>query len=102
MHKNPRIERIVFEEDPMTIQIPDDLARNLEGIAATQKKSVEQVAVERLRSIFDGTASPGALLRSIRKLPHPSPPAVDDLEAAIAAARLPVGDSGFFESWPEK
>jgi predicted transcriptional regulator len=35
----------------LTIQIPDDLARGLEGIASAQKKSVEQVAVGRLRSL---------------------------------------------------
>jgi hypothetical protein len=33
----------------MTIQIPDDLARGLEGIATAQRKTVEQVAVESLR-----------------------------------------------------
>ena len=37
----------------LTIQIPDDLARGLAGIASAQKKSVEQVALERLRSLFD-------------------------------------------------
>jgi hypothetical protein len=35
----------------MTIQIPDDLARGLEGIAAEQRKSVEQVALDSLRSL---------------------------------------------------
>jgi hypothetical protein len=81
----------------MTIQIPDDLARGLEGIAAAQKKSVEQVALERLRSLFDSATSPAAVLRSVRELPHPSPAAMDDLEAAIAAARLPVRDRGVFD-----
>ncbi len=81
----------------MTIQIPDDLARDLEGIAAAQKKSVEQLALERLRSLFDDAGSPGAVLRVVRELPHPSSPAVDDLEAAIAAARLPVRDEGAFD-----
>jgi hypothetical protein len=69
----------------MTIQIPDDLARRLEGIAASQKKSVEQLALERLRSLFDDASSPGAVLRAVRALPHPSSSAVDDLDAAIAA-----------------
>jgi hypothetical protein len=86
----------------MTIQIPDDLARNLEGIAATQKKSVEQVALERLRSLFEGASSPRVLARSIREMRHPSPSSVDDLEAAIAAARLPVPDAGVFDRWPER
>jgi hypothetical protein len=38
----------------LTLQIPDDLARGLEGIAAVEKKSVEQVALERLRSLSTG------------------------------------------------
>jgi hypothetical protein len=71
----------------MTIQIPDDLARGLEGIAAAQKKSVEQLAVEGLRSLLEKTTSPEAVLRTLRSLPHPSPSAVDGLDAAIAAAR---------------
>jgi hypothetical protein len=81
----------------LTIQIPDDLARGLEGIALAQKKSVEQVALERLRSLFERADSPDALLRVIRKLPHPSPAAGDDLDAAIASAQLPVRDRGAFD-----
>jgi plasmid stability protein len=76
----------------MTIQIPDDLARGLEGIAAAQQKSVEQVAVESLRSLFERSSSPQAVLRAARGLPHPSAAAIDDLEAAIAAGKLPVRD----------
>ena len=83
----------------LTIQIPDDLARGLEGIASAQKKTVEQVALNRLRSLFDRASSPEAVLRAVRELPHPSPSAVDDLDAAIAAARLPVSDQGAFDRW---
>lgn len=86
----------------MTIQIPDDLARGLEGIAASQKKSVEQLALERLRSLFDDGSSPVSVLRAVRELPHPSSSAVDDLDAAIAAARLPVRDEGAFDRLPPK
>ncbi len=53
------------------IQIPDDPARGLADIAALQKKSVEQIAVENLRLLFDQTSSPEAVLQSIRSLPHP-------------------------------
>ena len=84
----------------MTIQIPDDLARGLEGIAAAQKKSVEQVALESLRALFDRASSPVAVLRAVRELPHPSAAAVDDLEAAIVTARLPVRDKGGFDGRP--
>jgi len=84
----------------MTIHIPDELARGLEGIAAAQRKSVEQVALDTLRSLFDRASSPEVILRTVRALPHPSAAAVDDLEAAIAAARLPVRDAGDFDEWP--
>ena len=81
----------------MTIRIPDDLARGLEDIAALQKKSVEQIAVENLRLLLDQAASPAAVLRSLRSLPHPSAAAVDDMEAAIRSARLPVSSTGAFD-----
>ncbi len=85
----------------MTIQIPDDLARGLAGIAAAQKKSVEQLALERLRSLFDDASSPAAVLRAIRELPHPSFSAEDDLDVAIAAARPPVRDKRHFDGFEE-
>ncbi len=81
----------------MTIHIPDDLACGLAGIAAAQQKSVEQVAVESLRSLFDRASSPEVVLRAVRGLSHPSAAAVDDLDAAIAAGRLPVRDQGAFD-----
>ena len=92
-------ERMIWGNQ-MTIQIPDDLARGLEGLAAAQRKSVEQLALERLRSLLDAASSPEAVLRAVRELPHPSSSAVDDLDAAIAAARLPVRDQGAFDRWP--
>ena len=82
----------------MTIQIPDDLARGLEGIAAAQKKSVEELALERLRTLVERPTSPQAVLRTIQALTHPSPSAVDDLDAAIAASHLPVRDQGVFDN----
>jgi hypothetical protein len=81
----------------MTIQIPDDLARGLEGIAAAQQKSVQQLAVERLQSLLDRPTSPASLLRAVQALPHPSPSAVDDLDDAIAASRLPLRDQAVFD-----
>jgi hypothetical protein len=90
----------MVSRETMTIQIPDDLARGLEGIAAAQQKSVEQVALESLLSLFERASSPEAVLRAVRQLPHPSAEAVDDLDAAIAAARLPVRDQSAFDQWP--
>ena len=91
---------IMLGRETMTIQIPDDLARALEGIASAQHKSVEQVALESLLSLFERTGSPEAVLRAVRELSHPSAGAVDDLDSAIAAARLPVRGDGAFDNWP--
>jgi plasmid stability protein len=81
----------------MTIQIPEDLARGLKGMAAVQRKSIEEVAVESLRQLFDQQRSPEAILLAVRSLPHPSAAAVDEMEAAILSARLPVRDQGTFD-----
>ncbi len=81
----------------LTIQIPDELALRLEVIASAQRKSVEQVALERLGSLLDSASSPQAVLQALRQLPYPSPSAVDDLDAAISAGRLPVNDQGAFD-----
>jgi plasmid stability protein len=83
--------------EAMTIRILDDLARSLKQVAAAQHKSIEQLAVERLQSLIDRPVSPRELLRKLRALPHPDPSAVEELEAAIAAARLPVSDEGVFD-----
>lgn len=80
----------------MTIQIPDDVARGLEGIAAAEHKSVEEVAVERLRCLVDKT-SPEAVLRLLRERPRPSADAIQDLNAAIEEGRVPVHDEGVFD-----
>ena len=79
----------------LTIKMPDDLARSLERIAAAQHKSVQQLAVERLRSLVEGSAEPppgsaDAVLRAMREPPHPSVSDVEELEAAIAAGRVPI------------
>ena len=81
----------------MTIQIPDDLARGLEGIAAARKMSIEQLAVERLRALCEPATSPVALLRAIQSLPHPSRAALDDLDRAIAEGQIPVRDEDIFD-----
>jgi hypothetical protein len=81
----------------MTIQIPDDLARDLERIATAQRQSVEQLAVERLRSLIERPVSPQSLLHALRALPHPSASAVDELESAIVASQLPVNSRGAFD-----
>jgi hypothetical protein len=76
----------------LTIEMPDDLARSLEGIAAAQCKSVQQLALEQLRSLIPEAqaGSPQAVLRALQEPPHLSAADVEDLDAAIMAGRLAV------------
>jgi hypothetical protein len=79
----------------LMIELPDDLARTLALIAAQQHTSVQQLALDRLRSLAEaGTeprrGSPLALLQVMQEPPPLSAADVDELDAAIAAGRLPV------------
>ena len=79
----------------LIIEVPDHLVRSLAPIAAAQRKSVQQLALEQLSSLV-GVApgppagSPAAVLRVIEEPPHLSSADVDELDAVIAAGRLPV------------
>ena len=86
----------------VTIETPDDLARCLEGSAAKQHRSVQDLTVEQLRSIVSMSSerrpgSANAILRAMLDPPHLCAADVDDLDAAIAGGRLPVRDRGVFE-----
>src|SRR5512140_1451566 len=68
----------------LTIEVPDDIVRSLEVIAAAQGKSLQQLAAERLNSLVNVSpaplqGSPAALLRAMTEPPHPSAADVDDL-----------------------
>ena len=85
----------------LIIEVPDDLARSLEGIAAAQNKSIEQLAVERLRALVESSlehrvGSSAAVLRAMQEPPHLSDSDVDELDAAIAGGRLPVQTRDLF------
>ena len=85
----------------LIIDVPDDLARSLEGIAAANHKSVQQLAVERLRSLVEENAEPrlgsaAAVLEAMLGAPHVSASEVDELDAAIAAARVPAQTRDLF------
>ena len=84
----------------LTIEVPDDVVRSLEVIAAAQGKSLQQLAAERLNSLVNVSpalqGSPAALLRAMTEPPHPSAEDVDDLQAAIASGRLPVRNRDLF------
>jgi hypothetical protein len=89
----------------LTIEMPDDLVRSLEGIAAAQRKSVQQLAIEQLSSLIGvnpepRVGSPAAVLRVMQQPPHPSSADVDELDAAIAAGRLAVRARDLFSTDP--
>ena len=63
----------------LNIEVPDDLARSLEGIAAAQRKSIQELPLERLISLVEdipeiraGTpsAGPSAHLLRLTSLPR--------------------------------
>ena len=86
----------------LMIQIPDDVARGLEGLANNENKSVEQLAVDQLTNLVGCLGSPMRVLRAMRDLPPADREAVDEMEAGIAASKLPVEYRGIFDNWPER
>jgi plasmid stability protein len=79
----------------LTIEMPEELVRTLKVIAAAQHKSVQQLAVEQLSSLLEGSVGhgagyPGAVLQAMQEPPHLTGVAVDELDAAISAGRLAV------------
>ena len=79
----------------LIIGMPDDIARSLEGIAAAQHRTVQELAVERLCSLVEANpeapaGSAAAVLRAMKESPHPSASDVEALEAAIATGRVPA------------
>jgi hypothetical protein len=79
----------------LIIEVTDDLARSLEGIAAAQHRSIQDLAIERLISLVEGSpelraGSPAAVLRAMLSSPHLSASDVDELDDAMAAGRLPI------------
>lgn len=81
----------------LTLEIPEDLAQHLESLATAQNKSMEQVALDHLRSLDSSPGSPSAILRAMKQPPHPDSSIVDELEAAIRDGRLTSGEQNIFE-----
>lgn len=85
----------------LTIEMPDELVRSLESIAAAQHKSVQQLAIEKLRSLVEGSTqghvgTPAAVLRAMQEPPHLTAVDNDALDEAIAAGRLAVQTRDLF------
>jgi hypothetical protein len=91
----------------LTLELPAKLAQRLEGLAAEQKKSVEEVALERLASSVEAaverpTGTAAAILKAMSEPPHLTSEDVDELERAIEAGRLPVQSTGAFDERPHQ
>src|ERR1017187_7753404 len=74
----------------LNIEMPDDLVRSLEGIAAARRKSIQQLVIEQLSSLVEDVperraGSAAAVLRVMQEPPHPTAADVDELDALIAA-----------------
>jgi predicted transcriptional regulator len=85
----------------VTIELPEDLARNLELVATAHQRTLQQHAVERLRSMVESDAhelpgSPAAIIRAMQERPQVNDSDVADLEAAISVGRLPVRNVDLF------
>ena len=80
----------------LTLEIPEDLANRLESLAVAQNKSVEQIALEQLRSLDLTPGSPSLILQTMKQLPHLHPSVIDELEAAIRNGRLAVREQDIF------
>ena len=85
----------------LIIEMPDDLVVSLQGIAAAQRKSLQQLALERLSSLVDTSppqrvGSPAAVLLAMQEPPHPDLADVEELDAVIAAGRLPIRTRDLF------
>src|ERR1035441_7608026 len=83
----------------LNIEVPEYVVRSLEGIAAAQRKSIQQLAQERLSSLVEvvpkaRAGSPTAVLRAMQEPPHPSSADVDELDAAMLVGRLPIRTRG--------
>ena len=85
----------------LIIELPDDLVLSLQGIATAQRKSLQQLALERLSSLVDASpaqraGSPAVVLRVMQEPPHPDLADVEELDAVIAAGRLPIRTRDLF------
>ena len=81
----------------ITLEIPDDLALTLEALARDQKKTVAEVAAERLATLEPPKGSPAAVLHAMRQGPFLTAEEAVVMEVAIAEGRLSPSDRRVFD-----
>ena len=86
----------------LILEIPNEMARSLQGLAAVQQKTVEQLAFDRLRSLVelraeDVVGSPAAVRKALLGPPHLAAADVGELEAAIASGKSTTNLRELFE-----
>ena len=80
----------------LVIEMPDDLVSRLEGIAAAEHKTIQELTTAWLLSLAElsttefSAGSPSAVLQALLDPPHPSTSDVADLEEAIEAGKGPA------------
>jgi len=85
----------------LTIRMPDDLVLRLEAVAAAQRKSIQELALEQLSSLVGidsgpRLGSPAVVLQEMREAPHLSVSDVEELDKAIMCSRLPIRTRDLF------
>jgi hypothetical protein len=100
-----RKEKVAMSQ--LMLEIPEALAQRLAWLAAAQKKSIEQVALERLSSLLEVpkenlSGSPAALRQAMHEPPHLPWDDVDALERVIAEGKLPVHQESVFDEREHK
>jgi hypothetical protein len=90
----------------VTLELPDDLAQSIEAAAAAQSRTVQQFAIDQLRSavetnVAEPPGSPAAILRIMRQAPFVSNEDVDALDAAVLESRLSASEEALFEGLDE-
>ncbi len=95
-------EEVILTMLQLTIEIPETLAQRLAWLATEQRKSVEQVALERLSALLElpteqVSGSPAAIRQAMHEPPHLRWEDVDELEEAIEEGKLPVRQAGVFD-----
>ncbi len=81
----------------LTIELPDDLARQIENIAGGQNKSVQDFVLDGLRSRIPVKGSPAAILAALQRARGVDLSIVDRMESIIRESRVSSSSSVRFD-----
>lgn len=81
----------------MTIEIPDELVKDLEPVMAARKATLAELALQSLEALRPARLTTSEAIAIWQSLPHAGDDAVDELERAIEEGKLPSRQSGIFD-----